>query len=185
MSGGRGFAALGTILAASAPLARPAPGQDAQRGATTAPATPIASLAWLAGGVWTAVVSPPGGGETRIETRYQWSDNGAYLRFTTHFVSGKGTLRNYDGNFFWNPDQAALAMWYTDAKGHITQGPVTVSGDTMAMTFRGTDFEGKDADLRATVTRRTNDEYAWLLEEKQPGAWKPLLALTYRRAAGP
>jgi hypothetical protein len=173
------------ILAGSAAFSSSVSSQGAQRGATPPPATPIASLAWLVGGTWTAVVSPPGGGETRIETRYQWSDNSAYIRFTTHFTSGKGTLRNYDGNFFWNPDQSALAMWYTDAKGHITQGPVTVSGDTMAMTFRGTDFEGKDADLRATVTRRTNDEYSWLLEEKQPGAWKQLLALTYRRAAGP
>ena len=57
---------------------------------------PIHSLSWLVGGVWTADATKLGPGMQRIETRYQWSDNNAYLRFTTHFVSDKGaahTLR--------------------------------------------------------------------------------------------
>src|SRR5450759_4584448 len=78
------------------------------------PAKPISKLAWLVGGVWTADASAMGNGMQRIETRYQWSDNSAYIRFTTHFVTDKADLRTYDGNFFWNPDKETLAMWYMD-----------------------------------------------------------------------
>jgi hypothetical protein len=149
----------------------------------TAP-KPITALAWLVGGVWTADASRAGPGMLRIETRYQWSDNNAYLRFTTHFETDKGTAKNYDGSFFWNPDQSTLAMWYMDAGGAITQGPVTMTGDIMRMTFRAQNFEGKLADLRATVTRKTNDDYVWLLEESQGADWKPLASFEYRRVAG-
>ena len=146
---------------------------------------PIAALGWLVGGVWTADASKMAPGMQRIETRYQWSDNNAYVRFTTHFVFDKGTVRNYDGNFFWNPEQSTLAMWYMDAANSITQSPVQVEGDTLRMVFHAQDFEGKMADIRATVTRKTNDDYNWLLEEKVPDGWKQLATLEYLRTAEP
>ena len=99
--------------------------------ATPAPvaARPIDALTWLVGGVWIADASKLGSGMQRIETRYSWSDNGSYIRFTTHFVSDKTTLNNYDGNFFWDPTRHTLAMWYMDASNNITQGPTTFTGD--------------------------------------------------------
>jgi hypothetical protein len=166
-------------------VALPALSQEAASGAKATTSTKsIAALAWLVGGVWTADASSPSGAKTRIETRYQWADNSAYVRFTTHFVSDKGTLKNYDGSFFWNPEQSSLAMWYTDAAGEITQGPVTVTADTMLMSFRASDFDGKIADMRVTVTRKNSDWYTWRLEERQSNAWKPLLPLEYRRNPG-
>jgi hypothetical protein len=56
---------------------------------------PIHSLSWLVGGVRTADATRLGLETQRIETRYQWSDNNAYLRFTTHFVSDKGAAHTY------------------------------------------------------------------------------------------
>lgn len=157
-------------------------GQDAP--AKTPAPKPIAALAWLVGGVWTAQPPQGGNGLQRIETRYAWSDNNAYIRFTTHFVMDKGTVKNYDGNFYWNPGLSSLAMWYMDAGNSITEGPVKLDGDLMQMTFRAQDFEGKMADLRVKVTRKTNDDYNWLLEEKVPDGWKQLFTLEYLRAAG-
>jgi len=150
----------------------------------TAPSKPIAALGWLIGGVWTADGTKLGPGMQRIETRYQWSDNDAYIRFTTHFVMDKGTLKNYDGSFFWDPERASLAMWYMDARNSITQGPMQFEGDALEMTFRAHDFEGKLAQLRVKVTRKTNDDYNWLLEEKQADGWKQLATLEYLRVAG-
>lgn len=144
---------------------------------------PIASLAWLIGGTWTADASKAGGPGMRIETRYQWSDNNAYIRFTTHFVSDKGAMHRYDGNFFWNPEQSTLSMWYMDPANAITQGPIKVEGDVLEMLFHGTNFEGKPADLRVRVTRKNSDLYNWLLEEKSGEGWKPLLTLDYQRSA--
>jgi hypothetical protein len=158
-------------------------GQDAAKKPAEA-AKPIAPLAWLVGGVWTADTSKAGPGMKNIETRYQWSDNSAFIRFTTHFVMEKGTLKNYDGNFFWDAQKSALGFWYMSARGVIYEGLVSLQGDVMVLTFRGEDFDGKMSDLRVTVTRKTNDHYNWLLEEKQADAWKQLLTLEYLRTAG-
>ncbi len=50
------------------------------------PAKPIAALSWLVGGIWTADATKLGPGVLRIETRYQWADNNAYIRLNTHLV---------------------------------------------------------------------------------------------------
>jgi len=145
-------------------------------------AKPMAALEWLVGGVWTADAAKMAPG-MRIETRYTWADNGAYIRFTTHFVSPQGTLKNYDGQFFWNPEQSSLVMWYMDAQNHITQGTITVDGNVTQFTFRAPDFEGKMADLRVLVAKKSKDDYTWTLEEKQPAGWGPLASLEYVRTA--
>jgi hypothetical protein len=167
----------------SAAVALAATALFGQESAPKPPATkPITALAWLVGGVWTADGAKLAPG-LRIETRYQWADNDAYIRFTTHFLTAKGTLKNYDGQFFWSPEQSALAVWYMDARNHITQGPVVVDGDVMQIAFRAEDFQGKVADLKVEVARKTNDHYTWSLEEKQPAGWSQLASLEYLRAA--
>jgi hypothetical protein len=143
---------------------------------------PVSALAWLPGGVWTADASQMGNGMRRIETRYAWSDNGSYIRFTTHFITDKAELKTYDGNFFWNPSKNTLYMWYMDAMNEITEGPVTMKGDLMETLFRGEDFEGKAADLRVQVTRKNKDLYHWALSEKVKDGWKDLAGLDYARS---
>ena len=141
-------------------------------------------LAWLVGGVWIADASMMGDGMVRIETRYTWSDNGAFIRFTTHFVTKESTLRNYDGQFFWHTSSKSLRMWYTDARNEITEGVITVDGNTLRFDFRGINFEGQLADLRVTLLRKNNDLYTWQLQEKaSDGNWKDLAKLDYVRSA--
>src|SRR5260370_31066374 len=69
-----------------------------------------------------------------------------------------------------------------DAHNSITQGLMIVEGDALQMTFRSVGFDGKPGDFRVTVSRKTNDLYNWLLEQKQPDAWKQVLALEYLRS---
>ncbi len=170
------YAAASIVLFASG-----ASGAPADSTAHPAPRKPISALAWLADGVWTADASRLGPGMQRIETRYMWSDNGSFLRFNTHFISETGERKTYDGQFFWDPAQASLAMWYMDAANAIIQGPVTVDGDRTRMTFRGPDFEGKVADLRVDVTRLKPDVYRWAVAEHTGDDWKELAALEYVR----
>ncbi|HET7452937.1 MAG TPA: hypothetical protein VFL12_09360 [Thermoanaerobaculia bacterium] len=172
------------ILVFLALVAAVAPARADDSAATPPALRPVAPLAWLVGGTWTADCTKLGGGMKAIETRYRWSDNDAYVRFTTHFISDKGTLKNYDGNFFWDPADAALHVWYTDARNEITQGAVAVQGDTMEIAFRAHDFAGKLADMKVAVVRSTNDRYTWSLSEKNGDAWKPLFSLEYIRTPG-
>jgi len=110
---------------------------------------PISALAWLVGGVWMADASKLGPGMERIETRYKWADNSSYVRFTTHFITTKETVKTYDGNLFWDPTKRSLTMWYMDAKNRITEGPMTLNADLWQMSFRGEAFQGKQAELVA------------------------------------
>jgi hypothetical protein len=144
---------------------------------------PIRSLAWLVGGVWTADASKLAPG-LKIETRYQWSDNNVYLRFTTHFVTEKSSMNRYDGSFYWDPRTEQLTMWYMDSENTIYQGPVHIDGDVTSMIFRGEDFEGKMSELRVNVTRKSNDQYHWGLQERSGDTWKDLAGLDYVRVAG-
>ena len=142
---------------------------------------PISALGWLVGGVWATDASQLGPGMVRIETRYQWADNHAFIRFNTHFVMKDGVFKNYDGNFFWNPADVTLAIWYMDARNNITQGPLKMDGDSFQTMFRGTNFENKPTDLRVSVLRQSADHYTWVLEEKAPDAWRQLAKLEYLR----
>jgi len=148
-----------------------------------AKAKPISDLAWLVGGVWTADASKMGDGMKRIETRYVWSDNNAFIRFTTHFVSDKGTAKTYDGNFFWDPQKSQLAMWYMDYANEIIQGPIAIDGVTTKFSFHATDFEGKPAEMQVELLKKSNDKYRWTLDEKSGDSWKQLATLEYVRTA--
>jgi len=151
--------------------------------AVDAKSKPISDLSWLVGGVWTADASKMGDGMKRIETRYVWSDNNAFIRFTTHFVSDKGTAKTYDGYFFWEPAKSQLAMWYMDYANEIIQGPIAISGEATKFSFRATDFEGKPADMQVELLKKSNDKYQWTLGEKVGDSWKQLATLEYVRTA--
>jgi len=169
---------LGLICASHAQTASPATNPTA---ATAKLAKPLDSFAWLVGGVWTADATALGPGMLRIETSYFPSDNNSYIRFTTHFVSTRGTLKNYDGSMYWDAARHQLRMWYMSASGQITESPMTIDGDRWRMEFEGTDFDDKPAVLQVLVERKTNDLYHWSLAEKAGEGWKPLAGLDYAR----
>jgi hypothetical protein len=171
----------GLLLLALAPVCA----ESQATGASASPGSPVAGLEWLVGGVWTADASKLAPGIKQIETRYRWSDNTAYVRFTTHFVGDQGTTHTYDGSLFWDPGLSTLRMWYMDAGNEITQGQIALNGQGFVLTFRGRDFQGKTADLRVQITRRTSDRYQWLFEEQQGAAWQQLAALEYFRHGDP
>jgi hypothetical protein len=142
---------------------------------------PTGELAWLVGGVWTASGPQLGAHTQRIETRYTWSDNHTFIRFTTHFVTDSTEVHRYDGNLFWNRAQQTLGIWYMNAEHEITEGPVTVTDTGWEMSFRAQDASGRDAPFRVEILKKSDDLYHWSLHEYVDGSWKELLALDYAR----
>lgn len=138
----------------------------------------VRSLGWLVGGTWKAEASK----DLTIKTTYSWSDNEAFLRFKTHFVSPQADAHRYDGQFYWDPEAKRLTMWYMDAENAIYSGPITANGEVTTFAFRGEDFAGKMADLRVNVTRRSNELYHWQLTEKAGDDWKEIAALDFKRS---
>lgn len=175
------LAIVAVSLRAHQPLQAQSNQPEAKASAEQKSAKPIDAYAWLIGGVWTADASKLAPGMLRIETQYSRSDNNSYIRFTTHFVSEHGTLKNYDGSMYWDATKNELRMWYMDASDHITECPMTITGDRWQMEFPGTDFDDKPADLRVLVDRKSPDLYHWSLSEKSGESWKPLLDLDYAR----
>jgi hypothetical protein len=153
-------------------------------GSVASKPNPIDRMEWLVGGVWTTVGTQLGPHMKRIETRYQWSDNHSYIRFTSHFVTDSADRHQYDGNFFWDPAKSTLAMWYMDADHNVVQGPMTIDGDAWVMSFHELGQDGNDVSYRVDIHRRSNDLYHWSLKQQTGDSWKELLALDYQRSAG-
>jgi hypothetical protein len=146
-----------------------------------ASANPLNPLSWLVGGVWSAEATALGPGMLRIETRYRTSENRAFLRFTTHFISNSGNFKNYDGNLFYDPNLEILKIWYTDAAGAVTDGTIKVTGDHTRFSFSGLDFDDNPAELMVDMVRQFVDQYLWTLSEKIGGGSKQIARLTYVR----
>lgn len=174
------------LLSAPARSAEPA----AQPLATPVPiplAPQLAPFRWLAGGLWRADLSALPGGMKDIETRYEIAPTGVML-FASAFVKPDGTVANgYTGALYFDAAAKHLAMWYVDAHGVLTQGPVTVNGNVWSMTFTSDGaIVGRPgpASFRVDVARRSNDAYHWSLFADAAGTWKPVFALDYVRGAG-
>ena len=172
---------LRVLAVAAACILLRSPGESQDKIAPPATPKPISQLRWLVGGVWTADASRLGHGMQRIETRYQWSDNDAYIRFTTHFVSDKEELKNYDGDFFWDSSTSSLAMWYMSHDGEITQGHVKVEGELTELNFASEDSTGQPGDFRVQLTRKNDNLYHWTLALHRNGTWNEVLGLDYVR----
>jgi hypothetical protein len=152
----------------------------------TMPLAPqLAPFQWLAGGAWRADLSALPGGMKLIETRYDVAPNGV-IRFTTKFVKPDGAIANgYAGTLFFDAAAKRLTMWYIDARGDVTQGPVTLEGDVWSMTFTSDGaIIGRPgpANFRVDVARRSNEAYKWSLFADAAGTWKPVFALDYVRS---
>lgn len=148
---------------------------------TTPGSRPIDRFSWLIGGTWTANASKLGKGMREISTRYQWSQNRTYVEFSTVFASETGAVVNYSGMIFNDPSTAATGggyrMWYTDAKGAITEGAVSPgSGDDWSLNFLS-----ENKPYRVDILRQSADSYRWSLYSQSSSSWSPVFSLDFNR----
>lgn len=150
----------------------------------SAPVRPIDSLGWLVGGVWSADASALGGSVTRIDTRYEWTPNRSFIRFTTDFVSGSGVNPHYAGDLFYDPTGQSLMIWYMDETNAITSGHMSVDGKSWTISFQGdgnvVGVAGR-VDYTVDILRTSDNSYTWTLIADVDQSKKEVFALTYQR----
>ena len=144
--------------------------------------SPIDQMSWLVGGLWVAQTDQ--GNIHRIETRYEWTANHAFIRFSTRFVLGSGPQDRYDGNIFYDPDSKHLMMWYIDNLGAVTHGPIELRGALWAFTFSQPDANGHPVNFRVEVNKTANDRYTWNAFQQSGASWDAFLSLNFIRQAG-
>jgi hypothetical protein len=154
----------------------------AQEAAKTAPATrPLDSIAWLAGGTWTAELKDEHGEPTRIENRIRWSSHGQLIQFATTFISHNKPEIHYEGIYAWDPVTKQIRFWYADKEGNLTEGTAHMDGQTLTQDFTIKQTDGKPSLLRSLIVRDSADSYNWSVMSKQDGEWKELFHLRYVR----
>lgn len=145
---------------------------------------PIDQLGWLVGGVWSADASGLGGGLERIDTRYEWTPNGSFIRLTTNFVTKGVATPRYAGDLFYDPSADTLMMWYMDDRNSITRGPIKVDGSKFTLSFSGPgDVVGVSGSVQYVVEilRTTADSYQWTLFSDISNQQKKVFGLLYHR----
>ena len=169
----------GASLAARTPAPKPSPTPTPLPLPTP---RPIEQLSWLVGGIWIAQSGQ--GNLQRIETRYQWSTNQAFYRFSTRFVLQSGPKDRYDGNIYYDPSANRLMIWYIDDAGVVVQGPIDVRGSNWSFTFTEPDGSGNPANYRVEVVKTSADRYTWSSYQQSGSTWNSLLSLTFVRQQG-
>jgi hypothetical protein len=147
---------------------------------------PIDQLGWLVGGVWSADASSLGGGLERIDTRYEWTPNGSFIRLTTNFVTKGVATPRYAGDLFYDPSEGTLEVWYMDDSNSITHGPMKADGTKFTLSFSGPgDIVGVSGSVNydVEILRTSPDSYQWTLFADVSNQQKKVFGLVYRRAA--
>jgi len=151
-------------------------------GPAAAAAASIHSLDWLVGHTWRADASVLGGPVSHIDVRYEWAETANYVHFSTKFFAkDDSVVRRYSGNFFYDPSDSQIRMWYVDDAGQIVQGPLSIADNAISMSFTEPDDRGKSVDYRVDLTRRGDAEYIWELFAQTSKGWTKQFSLDYKR----
>lgn len=143
------------------------------------PGDPLASIAWLAGGVWRAEVpSPTGSGTTKIEQKMERTLGGRVMRFETSF---DGT-QEYQGFFAYDATKKKVVFSYPSASGDVTNGEVAEGTGEVLLDFTVDHSQGAATHYQVHMKRTGPDDYTWGLFSAEGSGWKPMFQVKYHRA---
>lgn len=169
-----------TVVAAAAltvSAQMPAPQQTPQ---TAIAASPLTSIAWMAGS-WVAEAKQPGAqNPSKILTRFMPQLDGRTMSIETSF-DGKPM---YEGMFAYDPALKAIAFWYVTPDGESIRGTVDAKEtDDPLFDFRMTLNNGVELHFQTKVHRVDADHYTWTLfsTSNKGTTWDKLFAVDYHR----
>lgn len=116
-----------------------------------APTESLSDLEWLVG-TWV-----DDSDETRIESAFRWSDDGAFLLRTFEAQVGDETLRRGTQIIGWDPRAGQIRSWTFDADGSFGDGTWVRSGDDWTIRSSQTLSDGRHASGTFVLTRIDDD----------------------------
>jgi hypothetical protein len=136
------------------------------------PTSGIGVFSWLVGGRWEGRGAWNTGATVHVEETYEWGPARRTVRFTSWNLQGEKRARLYDGLLFHDERRHQFMLWSIRGSGGIGEAAIP-RADSLG-------YEIDDGGTRSVVTRAGKDAFTWSLRTQQDGAWKEVLATTYR-----
>ncbi len=144
--------------------------------------SPLAPIAFLAGGKWRATLPPAKDGTTMgIELQLDWSENRQTFRFESTFLSGEKRVPYTSGLYYWNPAKKLIAFTYVEASGSLTEGTLTKQGEGWLHEFTITDKTGAVHRAQALLTPREKDVFTNEISTEKDGKFEKVVDVRYER----
>ena len=147
-----------------------------------APASPLAPVASLVGGLWVAELPPQGNNAPmKLEARFEWTENHQAVRFESAFVQAGKRSPYTSGIYVWNPAKQKIAIVYTDFSGSLTEGLITLEGQVLENELTLTHADGKAEPVRVRLTKSGADGFTNEIFVQKDGAMVPFITVKYLR----
>jgi hypothetical protein len=152
-----------------------------------APLPPYAAVASLVGGTWSATLPPGKDGAPRsIELTFAWAQNHQGIRFDSAFVSGDKHVPYVSGLYAFNAATKKLEMFYSDAEGSLTRGPVTLTDGVLIHDLTESDSDGTVDQVQVRIAKFGQDAFTDDIYVSRSGAFVRVASVRYERAgSGP
>jgi hypothetical protein len=145
---------------------------------TAAPLDPLASVAWMAGGVWHGEVRGPDGKTSKIETKVVWELNGRALSFSSSFDG----VMQYSGFYAYDAAKKSVIFSYPSADGGLANGTVEQRAGFQLWDLQLTESNGSVKHFQVHTHQDGPDDYTWALFSPQKDSWVQLFEIHYHRA---
>jgi hypothetical protein len=140
-------------------------------------------IAFLVGGTWHGQLPPrPNGQKVEIEMKADWTANHQGIRFDSTFVADGKRSPYVSGMYAWHPGKKQLVFLYSDAKGSLTNGAITIENDVLVHDFKVTEKDGKASKIQARITPQGPNAYLNEIFQGKDGGWEKVVVVRYERA---
>lgn len=141
---------------------------------------PLAPLAYMVGGTWTAEGELPGFGEYTAERSYRRILDGRFIE-QRHVLRIQGNEIETLGILGWDPDQATIVAWGFGNDGGIatTRADLVTADEIRLDGVRIGEFN--PGPIRATFRRVSAEEFVEIAEMKRGDEWVPMFTFRFRR----
>src|SRR5450432_2885305 len=161
-------ASLSVLICAEAQAAEP----------TTAAS--LSPLAFMTTHEWDAQLpDSPNGKKMKIHAVFTWAQNGQAIRISNQFVTDGKPMPYIDGLYAWDPRRHAIAFWYVDAEGSLSQGTVKMEDGKLVHEFQEVHGDGKSADFTARVTPHGDAGWENEILARKPDGLTPIVKVHY------